>query len=297
MEPQITLRPVTRDNLRAVMRLSETLTESQSRCVAPNVVSVAQAHVSPAAWMRAIYLGEEPIGFVMVDLAEDDHVPPADCPAVVLWLFMIGRPWQGKGYGKRVLDLLVEHFARRGIRTMYTSVVLEEPEGPYGFYIKYGFTDTGVKHEGEQVLRLVLPEGAGRSLRPLPMASRVDLVTMWVEVMDPMRRFYRDVLGFLVENDLGSYVEFENTGVRFALCERSVMHGHSPSFQEPVRGQRFELAFRCGSPADVDEAYRMLVEHGAVGVAPPQDMPWRQRTALFADPEGNIHEVFAELQA
>lgn len=196
MEPEITLRPVTSDNLWAVIRLSEMLTEPQSRCVAPNVVSIAQAHVLPAAWIRAIYLGEEPIGFVMVNLAEDDHVPPADRPAVGLWRFMIGRPWQGKGYGKKALDQLVEHFARRGYRTMYTWVVLEEPEGPYGFYIKYGFTDTGVKHEGEQVLRLVLPGGAGPWLRPLLLAPRVDRVTVWVEEMEAMRRFYRDVLGF-----------------------------------------------------------------------------------------------------
>jgi len=295
MEDNVTLRPVTSDNLRTLIRLSETLTESQSRCVAPNVVSVAQAHVSESAWMRAICLGDEPIGFVMVDLDEGD-VPEADRPAVGLWRFMIGRPWQGKGYGKQVLDQLVAHFANRGIRTMFTSVVLEEPEGPYAFYLKYGFTDTGVQEEGEEVLRLVLPEGQARPPRPLPMAPRVDLVTVWVDAMDPMRSFYRDVLGFLVKNDLGAYVEFENAGVRFALCKRSVMQSHSPAFNEPVRGQRFELAFRCEKPGEVDEAYRILVEHGAAGIAPPQDMPWNQRTALFSDPEGNIHEVFADLQ-
>lgn len=296
MEPQITLWPVTSDNLRALIRLSETLTESQSHCVAPNAVSVAQAHVSQAAWMRAIYLGDEPIGFVMVDLTEDDHVPPSDRPAVGLWRFMIGRPWQRKGYGRQVLEKLVSHFAGRGVRTMYTSVVLEEPEGPYGFYLKYGFTDTGVKEEGEQVLRLELHGASAGPSRPLPMAPRVDLITVWVENLDAMRSFYRDVLGFLVKEDHGRYMEFENNGVRFALCERSVMHDHSAEFQTPTRGQRFELAFRCDRPADVDEAYRILLEHGAAGVAPPQDMPWNQRTALFADPEGNIHEVFANLQ-
>ncbi len=294
MEPQITLRLVTSDNLRALIRLSETLTESQSHCVALNAVSVAQAHVSDAAWMRAIYLADEPIGFVMVDLDGGD-IPEADRPAVGLWRFMIGRPWQRKGYGKQVLDQLIAHFAHRGVRTMYTSVVLEESEGPYGFYLKYGFTDTGTKEYGEQVLRLALPGANAGPPRPLPMVARVDLITVWVENLDPMRSFCRDVLGFLVKEDHGRYVEFENNGVRFALCERSVMHAHSPAFKEPVRGQRFELAFRCDSPADVDEAYRILLEHGAGAVAPPQDMPWNQRTALFADPEGNIHEVFADL--
>ena len=296
MELQITLRPVTSDNLRALIRLSETLTESQSHCVAPNAVSVAQAHVSDAAWMRAIYLGDEPIGFVMIDLTEDDRIPPADRPAVGLWRFMIGRPWQRKGYGKKVLDQLVSYFVSRGVRTMHTSVVLEEPEGPYGFYLKYGFTDTGVKEEDEQVLRLALPGASVGVPRPLPMAPRVDLITVWVENLDAMRRFYRDVLGFLVKEDHGRYVEFESNGVRFALCERSVMHDHSAEFRKPAHGQRFELAFRCDEAGDVDEAYRLLLEHGATGISAPQDMPWSQRTALFGDPEGNIHEVFADLQ-
>jgi catechol 2,3-dioxygenase-like lactoylglutathione lyase family enzyme/GNAT superfamily N-acetyltransferase len=293
MAPELTLRPVTSENLRAVVSLSETLTESQARCLASNEFSVAQAHVSETAWMRAIYLGDEPIGFVMVDLDEDD-VPEEDRPAVGLWRFMIGRPWQRRGYGTQVLNQLVSHFAGRGIRTLYTSVVLDEPEGPYAFYLKHGFTDTGKQDHGEQILRLLLPASSARPLR-LPVVPRVALVTVWVDAMDPMRRFYRDVLGFLVKDDRGGYVEFENSGVRFALCERRVMREHSAEFRRPVHGQRFALAFRCETPGDVDEAYKLLLEHGVVGTAPPQDMPWNQRAALFADPEGNIHEIFADL--
>ncbi len=296
MEPKIVLQQVTGENLRALIRLSETLSVSQSRCVAPNVVSVAQAHVSESAWMRAIYLGDEPIGFVMVDLTEDDYVPTADRPAVGLWRFMIGGSWQRNGYGTQALDQLVAYFAERGVRTMYTSVVLEEPEGPYGFYLKYGFTDTGTEEDGEQVLRLELPKGSHGLLRPLPMVPRLDLVTVWADNVNLMRGFYRDVLGFMVKNDHGEYVEFENAGVRFALCERSVMHGHSPEFRKAACGQRFELAFRCDEPGDVDTTYRILLEHGAEGICPPQDMPWNQRTALFADPEGNTHEAFADLE-
>lgn len=289
------LRPVTEDNLMAVIRLSDTLTESQARCLAPNVLSVAQAYVAAAAWMRAIYLGEDPIGFVLVDLTEDDFIPVADRPTVVLWRFMIGRPWQRRGYGKEALRQVVDYFARHGFRTMYTSVVLDEPESPYPYYLRYGFTDTGVEVEGEQVLRLVLPEGPVRRPAFRPFPPRVDLVTVWVEDMDPMRCFYQDALGFLVKSDLGTYVEFDSIGVRLALCERSAMSDRSPAFRDPVRGQRFQLAFRCEGPEKVDEAYLLLRECGAAPVAPPQDTPGGRRVALFADPQGNVHELFADL--
>ncbi len=294
MEPELTLKLVTSDNVRAIIRLSDTLTASQARCVATNAISLAQAHVAETAWIRAIYLGHEPIGFVMLDL-DDDDVPAADRPAVGLWRFMIGRPWQRRGYGKQVLEHIVAHFADRGIRTMYTSCVMEEPEGPYGFYMKLGFVDTGEMEDEEEILRLTLPQASSVPPRPLAAVPRVALITVWVDEMAPMRRFYCDALGFLVKDALGAYVELENSGTRLALCERGVMAEHSEGFGERPCGQRFELAFRCEEPEDVDEAYRLLLERGAAGTAPPRDMPWGQRTALFADPEGNIHEVFADL--
>ncbi len=292
----MTLRPLTHENLRTVIRLSDTLTESQSRCVATNVVSVAQAYVCETAWVRVIYLGDEVIGFVMLDLYESD-VPEADRPAVGLWRFMIGRSWQGRGYGRQVLDQLVAYFTVRGFRTMYTSVVPEEPDGPYDFYMKYGFLDTGEKCGDEEILRLPLAGEPADAPHPLPVTElvpHVALITVWVEDIDAMGRFYRDVLGLVVNEDHGSYLAFENGPVRFALCERKVMHTLSAAFDLPAQGQRFELAFRCESPEDVDEAYRQLVARGAIGVAEPRDMPWKQRMALFADPEGNIHEVFAD---
>jgi len=156
MTHKVTLRPVTSENLTELMDLSKTLSDSQSRCLASNECSVAEAHVTETAWMRAVYLGDKPIGFVLVDL-DDSDVPATDRPAVYLWRFMIGRPWQGQGNGKQVLDQLVAYFADRGIRTLYTACVLEEPEGPYDFYMKYGFSDTGERDCDEAILRLVLP--------------------------------------------------------------------------------------------------------------------------------------------
>ncbi|MFW5745167.1 MAG: VOC family protein [Spirochaetota bacterium] len=127
-------------------------------------------------------------------------------------------------------------------------------------------------------------------------APRVALVTIWTDDVDRMKSFYRDVLGFPVKNDLGEYVELESPGVRFAICRRGIMADHAAEFAKPASGQAFELAFPCEEPAHVDEAYERLTALGAAGVTPPQDMPWGQRTALFADPDGNIHEIFAPLE-
>lgn len=128
------------------------------------------------------------------------------------------------------------------------------------------------------------------------MKAQINLITIWTNDIERMKNFYNKVLGFRIENDLGNYVEFENDGVRFAICMRDVMYVYSDEYRKESFGQGFELAFPCESPNDVDESFKTLISKGATSVHESQDMPWNQRTALFADPDGNIHEIFAEIK-
>lgn len=128
------------------------------------------------------------------------------------------------------------------------------------------------------------------------MKATINLITIWTNDIEKMKDFYSQVLGFKIETDLGSYVEFENDGVRFAICMRDVMYQYSSEYRKVSSGQSFELAFPCESPEDVDDSFKLLILRGATPVHEPQDMPWNQRTALFADPDGNIHEIFAEIR-
>lgn len=128
------------------------------------------------------------------------------------------------------------------------------------------------------------------------MKATIDLITIWSDDVPRPVAFYRDVLGMEAGQDAGPYVEFTHPGVRFAICDRSVAADLGlPQFRERPAGQRFELAFRVDSPEEVDSAYAEIVAAGAFPIHPPQDMPWNQRAALFADPDGNIHELFADL--
>lgn len=128
------------------------------------------------------------------------------------------------------------------------------------------------------------------------MKSQINLITIWTNDIDKMKNFYNQVLGFRIENDLGNYVEFENDGARFAICMRNVMYVYSSEYRKESFGQGFELAFPCENPNDVDKSFKELISKGAISVHEPQDMSWNQRTALFADPDGNIHEIFAEIK-
>ncbi len=127
------------------------------------------------------------------------------------------------------------------------------------------------------------------------MKAQINLITIWTNSIHPMKNFYKKILGFNIINDLGDYVEFQNSGVRFALCMRSVMFDHSDAYKIEPCGQTFELAFPCDTIEDVDYTYKIIIDLGATPVQEPKDMPWGQRTALFADPDSNIHEIFCQL--
>jgi len=127
------------------------------------------------------------------------------------------------------------------------------------------------------------------------MQAEISLVTIWTDNIEEMKKFYSEILGFKIKNDLGEYVEFHNKGVRFAICNRSVMHDYSDIFKEKHAGQGFELAFPCDSVEALDKTYEKLLHNGVRGIHEPKNMPWNQRTALFSDPDGNIHEIFTEL--
>ena len=122
--------------------------------VADNVVSIAEAHFSDSAWFRAIYADQTPIGFIMTHTGSD-YEDGIDCPGVFLWRFMIAGPFQGKGYGKRALEKLIQHLKAMGVPVLYTSCGQGEGS-PEGFYRKLGFTPTGDYYgdEIELILRI-----------------------------------------------------------------------------------------------------------------------------------------------
>lgn len=146
---------IKKENLFDVCLLSNTLSETHKKFVATNAYSVAQAHYYPeCVWFKGIYVGDEPVGFIMADIKMAD-ADPEDVPGVFLWRFMIGGEHQGKGYGKEALRLFEEQLKAEGKKFFFTSCGLGEG-GPYDFYIKQGFIDTGKMEDDEQILRKTL---------------------------------------------------------------------------------------------------------------------------------------------
>jgi diamine N-acetyltransferase len=141
----VSLREVTRENLREILRLK--VAPEQEQFVANNAVSIAQAHFYPeTAWFHAIYADETPVGFMMLS---DD----ASQPRYFLWRLMVDARYQKFGFAKKAMELLFDYVRTRPGATEIFVSYFPGKGSPCGFYEKLGFTSTGEEEDGEIVLR------------------------------------------------------------------------------------------------------------------------------------------------
>ncbi|QUB99116.1 GNAT family N-acetyltransferase [Cellulosimicrobium cellulans] len=144
---ELSLRRVTALNVEEVCDLSDTLTAEQQEMVADNARSLAVGFCSGSAWFRAVYAGETPVGFVMTHTGYDwdDDI---ECPGVYLWRLMVARPYQGMGFGRRVVELVARDVLASGRTELFTSFG-EGAGSPEAFYDRLGFVRTGDSYGDE----------------------------------------------------------------------------------------------------------------------------------------------------
>jgi diamine N-acetyltransferase len=147
------LREITDDNRDAVCALR--VRKRQRRFVESVAGSLEDAAAAPEdnPWYRAVYLGDEPVGFVMLAWNA-----PTDGPGVgryYLWRLLIDKHHQRRGVGREVLKQIIDLVRADGATELITSY--EPGDGnPGPFYRGLGFHPTGEIDDGEIVLRLTL---------------------------------------------------------------------------------------------------------------------------------------------
>lgn len=149
----VTLREITAETVLPVVRLS--VAEPQKSFVAANAVSLSQALFAPEAWYRAIYYGDELVGFVMLEDQSLRTPAPAE-PEIGVWRFMVDQHFQGRGIGRAALQQVIAHArAKRVFKTLLLSYV-PGPGCPEPFYRSLGFMPNGRMDGIEVVMELPL---------------------------------------------------------------------------------------------------------------------------------------------
>ncbi len=79
----------------------------------------------------------------------------------------------------------------------------------------------------------------------------------------------------------------------YARSELPQLLGQVPGYPVGINGT-FELAINVGNPENVDTCIHDILEKGGREVYPPRNEPWKMRSAMIADPEGNLIETASD---
>ena len=162
MESKIILKKVDYWNYDELIDLKVNV--NQRHYVASNIYSLAEAYATVASKGYAlpfgIYLGDKPVGFLMIgyypDLEyakkafDDEEIPEYVPSSYLIWRFMIDKKYQGKGNGKEAFKLALDYIRtlpcgkadycwlsyepeNEVARQLYRSFGFEEKELPDGW--------------------------------------------------------------------------------------------------------------------------------------------------------------------
>ena len=146
----VSLREVRDENRQAVLALR--VASAQEQFVGTVLEALTDAHEIPEgkAWYRAIYAGDQPVGFLMLSW----NVTP-DPPRIIgpwfLWKLLVDERHQHRGYGRAAVRLVADVVRANGAAELLTSYVVGDG-GPEPFYRGLGFRPTGELDENGEII-------------------------------------------------------------------------------------------------------------------------------------------------
>ena len=146
----VELRPITADNFIDAFHL--TLAPGQESFVSHPIRSLAQAYVyRDQCQPFGIYAADKMVGYVMV--IYDDDVPEYD-----IWHMMIDKEEQGRGYGSKALDEVLEYIRTKPFGDSNRIALTCNKNQPIArrLYEKKGFRATGNEDGDELELAMTL---------------------------------------------------------------------------------------------------------------------------------------------
>ncbi|WP_396334422.1 VOC family protein [Clostridium sp. 19966] len=113
---------------------------------------------------------------------------------------------------------------------------------------------------------------------------------LFVEDIEKMVTFYRDILGFETDWDGGPFISFKvKDGGLFMFDRKQFAEEMKQPYCLPMG---FNLTMEIGIEGDVDREYERLTALGVKSLTgEPVTQPWGQRNFWIADPEGNYIEI------
>ena len=155
------LKKINRKNVGEILRLE--VFDNQKSFVAPNNISIIEAYLAiienDHVFTFGIYNDDVPVGFLMIgfDVNSDD----ADAPKIAkgnynIWRLMIDKTFQGKGFGKKAIELALEFINTFPCGTAKYCWLSYENDNYVArqLYQSVGFVETDEK-DGEEIVAIL----------------------------------------------------------------------------------------------------------------------------------------------
>jgi len=127
------------------------------------------------------------------------------------------------------------------------------------------------------------------------MIDHVNAVVLPVRDVEKCTSFYRDKLGFKLNNKDAESAFFSIHGKRGGLVLGLISVNEVAKLisEKQVRPKEDAIhrTYYAVFVDDVDREYEELKAKGVDFIKPPTTQPWGQRIAYFEDPEGNLWEI------
>lgn len=150
---EVTLEPVTIDNFETLLEME--LPPEQDRWIANNACSIAQASFYTEWRTRAIYADGEPAGLILYDVASRDE--PGHYG---IYRFMVDHARQGRGIGRRAMDLLLAELSTQPDARRITICYKPDNAVARKLYLSCGFREVGIDDDGEMIAEILPAAGS-----------------------------------------------------------------------------------------------------------------------------------------
>ena len=142
----ITLRDITGDNYFQVLELKISPEQEAAKFVAPVVRSLADAWYyrdEGITYPKAIYAKDDLVGFIMYDLDPEEQ-------QVFIWRFLIDQRYQGKGYGRQTIEVVLKMAKEQAQMTKVVADYVDGNEPMKKILLDLGLEETGFDQDSKE---------------------------------------------------------------------------------------------------------------------------------------------------
>ena len=155
------LKKINRKNVGEILKLE--VFDNQKRFVASNNISIIEAYIAIVenghVFTFGIYNDDAPVGFLMIGFdvnSDEEGVPRIAKGNYNIWRLMIDKKFQGKGFGKKAIELALEFINTFPCGTAKYCWLSYESDNDIArqLYQSVGFVETDEK-DGEEIVAIL----------------------------------------------------------------------------------------------------------------------------------------------